>query len=482
MTTPAAAAHRWIVGLAVLCALAVPALQLLVPPVIGLADNGDYQRVMGYAGFEHSTDDPVERYLSFLRTRYRVLPIGSVRNGHLSSETALALVAREASGASTGGVFDLRVLGALHAVLLAAALGALLHACRGLPVGAQVTAAVLAVFFFTDVGYVAPFNSFYGQSASLLFLLLTAGVAAHAIRRGRLEGGWLPLYFGLAAAFVGSKPQEAIQGPLLALLGLRLARVPVRGAWRRIAAWLALGLCAFSLWYGRRTPLPLREAALYQVVFYEILPHSPDPGADAAALGLDPAWVRYSGTDAFAAGTPLDDPDFRVRFLRAVGYRRIARFYLERPRRLGERLARVSSKMWTLRPSYGNYERSAERPALTKTERFAAWSRLRRRLLAPHALAALALLYGVNVAVAIGTWRRASPSGRLFRETMLAAVAMSATAFGVCLLTNAPPDFSRVFYVAQALCDLLLVADAAWLVAALGAPVKPVATGPTLAK
>ena len=37
---------------------------------------------------------------------------------------------------------------------------------------------------------------------------------------------------------------------------------------------------------------------------------------------------------------------------------------------------------------------------------------------------------------------------------------MSATAFFVCLLTNAPPDFSRVFYVAEALCDLLIVADA----------------------
>jgi hypothetical protein len=44
---------------------------------------------------------------------------------------------------------------------------------------------------------------------------------------------------------------------------------------------------------------------------------------------------------------------------------------------------------------------------------------------------------------------------------------MSATAFAVCVLTNAPPDFSRVFYVAQALCDLIIVADASWLVQAL---------------
>ncbi len=460
-------ANRWITGLAAAAALAILALQLLVPPVVGLADNGDYQRVMGYAGFEHSTDDPGERYLAFLRTSYRVLPVGAVRNGHLSSETLLALAARGIARARVGGVFDLRVLGALHAALLALALAGLLRSCRGLSIPAQAAAAVLGVFFFTDVGYAAPFNSFYGQSASLVFLLLTAAVAGRAIRVGGLAGGWLVLYFLCAAAFVGSKPQEAIQGPVLALLGLRLGGVRWRGAARRPAAWLAVALSAFSVWYGRSTPTGLKEAALYQVVFYEILPHSPDPALDAAALGLDPGWLRYSGTDAFQPDTPLLDPAFRVRFLRAVGYRRIARFYLARPRRLAERVARVSPKMWTLRPSYGNLERSAEHPRLTKTNRFAAWSRLRMRLFGAHAVAAIALLFAGTAAAALSTWRRASPRGRLFRETLLAAVAMSATAFGVCLLTNAPPDFSRVFYVAQALCDLLIVADAAWAVQAM---------------
>jgi hypothetical protein len=470
MPTPGETANRWITGLAAAAALALLAMQLVVPPVVGLADNGDYQRVMHNAGFEHSTDDPGERYFAFLRTRYRVLPVGAVRSGHLSSETALALAARWMSGARAGGEFDLRVLGALHAALLVLALAALIRACRGLTIPAQATAAVLGVFFFTDVGYAAPFNSFYGQTASLLFLLLTAAVAARAIRAGGLAGGWLLLYFALAAAFVASKPQEAIQGPVLALLGVGLARVPRRGALRHPASWLALGLCAFSVWYGKSTPNDLKAAALYQVVFYEILPHSPDPAADAAALGLDPAWVRYSGSEAFRPDTPLVDSEFRSRLLRAVGYRKIAAFYLARPRQLAERVARIAPKTWTLRPSYGNLERSPEHPFLTRTGRFAVWSRLRLRLFGPTAIAALAalgVLLGGTAAAALATWRRASPCGRLFREALLAAAAMSATAFAVCVLTNAPPDFSRVFYVAQALCDLLLVSVAAWIVQAL---------------
>ena len=48
--------NPWIVAAAALAALTVLWAQLLRPPVVGLADNGDYQRVMAWAGLDHSTD------------------------------------------------------------------------------------------------------------------------------------------------------------------------------------------------------------------------------------------------------------------------------------------------------------------------------------------------------------------------------------------------------------------------------------------
>jgi len=457
--------NRWIVTAAVLAALTVLWAELLRPPVVGLADNGDYQRVMAWAGLDHTTDVHDERYFSFLRTTYRILPLGSTRGGYLSSEALLALAARFlATAVGAGTIFDLRVLAAIHIVLYVLAFGLLLRGARYLEPAAQLAAAVLLVFFFTDIGYIGPFNSFYSQTASLLFLMLTAALAAEAIARMELSGARLVLFYVCAAGFVTSKPQEAIQGPLLALLGLRLAGVGRRGAAKKPAVWLALALCAVSVWYGRRTPMALREAALYQVVFYEVLPHSPDAAADASALGLDPAWLRYSGTDAFEPDSPLLDPAFREGLLARVGYRKVAAFYLHHPGRAVERLGRISTKIWSLRPSYGNLERSAEHPTRTLTRRDAAWSRWRLRLFGAFPITALGVLFVGNAAAALGTWRRSSPRGRRFRETVLAAILMSATAFIVCVLTNAPPDFSRVFYIAEALCDLILAADAAWLV------------------
>jgi hypothetical protein len=437
--------------------------QLLVPPVVGLADNGDYQRIMGYAGFQRTTSD-YERYFAFLRTRYAFAAPGWFRSGYHSSETAIALVARTVHRLfSAQPLFDIRLLGAIHAVLLLAALAGLIRACRDLAVPTQVLVAALLVLAFTDVAYVAPFNSFYSQTASLLFLLLTAAIAAEAIRRGRLEGARLFAYFAFALLFVGSKPQEKLAAPLLALFGLRLAGVGWKGAWRRSATWLAAALCAFSVWYGRHTPYTLREATIYQVVFDDLLAHSDAPAADAAELRLDPDWVRLTGTSPYAPDSPLLEPAFRVRLLQRVGYRQILLFYLRHPARLAGRVERASRQAWSMRPTFGNFEESPERPRPTLATGFSFWSRSRERLGGAAPLFGMVLLLGGNLVAAISTYRGAGPSGRLFRDALILAAAMACLAFAVCTLAQTPLDLSRQLYSYHALCDLLLVADAGWL-------------------
>jgi len=472
-------------GVLVAAVLAVAAtilsLQLFVPPIVGLADNRDYERVMGYAGFQHTSAVPAERHFSFLRSKYAVVDPGWFRGGYHSSETLLAFVARGVHVLFAGrALFDIRLMGAIHVVLFLLALAGLIRACRDLTLAARAVAAVLLVFFFTDVGYVAPFNSFYSQTASFVFLMLTAAIAAEAIRRGRLSGVWLFAYFGAALLFVGSKPQEKLAAPLLALFGLRLAAVGWRGVWpRRIwrqgAVWLAAGLVAFSVWYGRHTPYTLREATLYQFVFDDLLAHSPSPAADAAELRLDPEWLQYVGTNPYATDSPLLGSEFRIRFLHRIGHRQIVAFYLRHPKRFAQRVSRASLQAWSLRPEFGNFERSAEHPTKTLATRFSMWSGFRERLGA-HSLLAIAALLGGNLIAAVATYRRASLRGRLFREGMLTLVLMATLAFAVCAFAQAPTDLSRSLYAYHALCDLLIVADAAWFAEALARRTKRPAT------
>ena len=468
-------ANAVILAVALTVAGAILSIQLFVAPIVGLADNGDYERVIGYAGFQHTTAVPGERYFSFLRTQYAIVSPGWFRGGYHSSETILAFAARYVHLVfSKQPLFDIRLLGGIHAALLLLALAGLIRACRDLAVPTQALVAALLVFVFTDVGYAAPFNSFYSQTASLLFLLLTAAIAAEAIRRGRLSGGWLLAYFGCALLFVGSKPQERLAAPLLALFGMRLAGVRFPGAWRRTAVWLGIGLCAFSVWYARHTPQTLRAATMFQVVFDDLLAHSAAPAIDAAELGLDPDWVRYTGSNPFAPDSPLLDPRFGARLLHQVGYRQILRFYLRHPARLAERVQRASLQAWSLRPGLGNFEKSPEHPESTLAMQFSLWSRMRGRLGA-HPLFWILLLLGGSLAAALATYRRSTQTGRLFREGVILVVLMSALAFAVCALAQSPPDTARALYAYHALCDLLLIASAGWIVEAIATPSLPAA-------
>ena len=79
---------------------------------------------------------------------------------------------------------------------------------------------------------------------------------------------------------------------------------------------------------------------LFHTFFMEMLPHSPDAGRDLDELGLDRGLLRYSGTNAYAPGTPLADPDFAARFFDRFDYGSLVRFYLAHPARLIDRLHR----------------------------------------------------------------------------------------------------------------------------------------------
>ncbi|HEY7369502.1 MAG TPA: hypothetical protein VIA29_06410 [Thermoanaerobaculia bacterium] len=446
---------RAITAAAVAAAAILLSLQLLVPPIVGLANNADFEKVMGYVGLQYRTDVPAERYFGWILREFDRVTPGWYRSGYHTSETLLTAAARLFTEPfARDGVFDIRILGALHAALLCLGIGLLVLACKDLVPPAQILTGALLVLFFTDVGYAAVLNTLYSQAASLVFLLLTAGVAAISIRRGGLEGFRVPAYFLCALLFVLAKPQHALQGLPLALLGWRIATP----AARRGAGLLAAALLLASAVSYVRAPRIIRNVALYHTVFYEMLPHSPDPAADLAALGLDPDLIALSHQSAYEKDSPIWTPEFSARFFDRYGYGDLLRFYLARPGRLAALLQRASLRAFTLRPQgFGNFEKSLGLPARATTSRFSLWSSVRKAA-TPAAVPAIVLLLGGTIAWCAAGWRHASPRGRLVRESLAVLAAMAGLEFLVCALANAAIELDRQLFAFQAMCDLLLIA------------------------
>jgi hypothetical protein len=462
---------RWILVLGILIAAAgIVAAQLFFHPIVGVADNGDFGKVMAPAGLGYASDDPSLRYWKWVTVKFPIVtPAERFPGQYRSSETLLARAAVDASRILRPGKdFDIRILGFLHAALLLAFLALIAGATWELPVGIQAGILAAAAFVYTDVGYVSLFNSLYSQTASLLFLLLTIGVAAVSLRRGKLDGALLFAYFAAALLFVCSKPQEFVHGPLLALLGFALAGASGKAWWRQPALWLAVALCAAALFYYALIPRRLiREVGLYHTVFMELLPASPDPARDLDELGLDRSLLRYSGVHAYQPETPIDRPAFQEAFFARCGYAKVLGFYFRHPSRLWDRLERAGRGAFTLRPGRpGNFDRRAGFPPQTRATHFSAWTSLRSHLAGRAGILWIGLLLAGSVVTAAFLVPR-TPRGRRMAWCLVVFAAMAAAELFVCTFGDYLGDVSRHLYAFQGLWDALLIANLAALAMAV---------------
>ncbi|HWC65160.1 MAG TPA: hypothetical protein VG777_03685, partial [Thermoanaerobaculia bacterium] len=385
--------------------------------------------------------------------RYRLRPPGKMT--FPSSEILLAGAARSVGVAFSGrGELDLRWVGATHAAALLAAAIVLWRESAGIPLLARAAAFGFGLLAFTDVGYVAPLNSFYTQAGSLVYLAWTLAFGVAAARR---SGRLLPLagYFAAAALFVISKPQESIQAIPLSLLGLFLAFRGGRGL-RTAGVAAAVLLVAAGAALAARTHGRFREGALYKMVFYEILPASPDPGGDLRVLGLPPSDRVFEGTTTYSRDSPFHDPAVRARLSSSLGYGALLRLYATRPERALRELSRGARPGWELRPrGFGNFEKAAGFAPGARTRAYSAWTRL-RRLAFPAAGFLLVAIFAVNGALAAVD--RLPPAARAGLGTLVVGGVL---AYGLCTLASAHIEIVRKLYAFHAITDVLIAADLA---------------------
>ena len=448
---PPALRAWWSVALLVTAA-AILGHQLFFPPIIGLADNGDYSRVTDHLRLAPVAGvAPEDRYFRYVFREYRTGAPGGRRN--VSSEILLAAIAFGLSRPfSPAGAFDLRWMGAVHALALLFAAALFWRSARKIGAGAAIAAGAFAVFAFTDVGYVAPLDSFYTQAASLVFLFWAAAFAAIVLSEGRRRLWPIAGYFGAALLFIASKPQEAAQSIPLAAFGAYLAWRPGR-RWVAVSGAVLLFAAAGALYRGTSGDGGFQQDMLYKIVFYQILPHSPDPAGDLRRLGLDPALAQYSGTTTKGPDSPYQNPAVRAAIFPKLGYRTLLRLYLARPARAVAELRRGSPAGLELRADFGNFEKSAGFRPGARSVAYSAWTTLRLRGAVAAALV-LALFFAANVVLA--AFGRIPAGGR---ASLAALVAMGVLAYVVCTLFSAHIDLSRKLYVFHAVTDLLIVVD-----------------------
>ncbi len=312
---------EWIT-VAVFCGLV--GAQIFLPPVVSLANNGDFGKMIGRFGLGPVSDGP-DSEIVYAPTEYAFHPARYLLFPNLSSELLLVIPAVLIGWATGPTLFDLRIMGAVHAVVLLAGFVLLVRLTRKLPAGRRALLLLLMVVVLSDVHYVSHLNSFYMDTAAWLGLVLTLATGLRLMME-QVTRRSVVLFSASACFLVASKPPHALLALLLFPLALSAVWRGRRDEAGVLAAFSNLATGAFTL---ALAPPAERAANLYSATFIRVPQAAADPATALREMGLGPEFDAHLGHYGYEKGAP--GPEWFARFAQQHSYGRLALWYLRHP-------------------------------------------------------------------------------------------------------------------------------------------------------
>ncbi|MEI7832662.1 MAG: hypothetical protein WCJ56_05650 [bacterium] len=454
--------------------LAIICWQLFVPPIVGLADNGDYDRVMMVGKLVLPESAQETAYLDHINLKYTVHPEDTII-WYWTSQLFLVKGAVLVNQIFTrNGLFDLRLIGVAHTFFFLLAIAGLLWATRGINRTIRITLYVLFTLIFCDIAYTAHFNSFYSEPGGFVFFFLTLAVAGVIINLQKQQGikwSWLFWLFAISVMFITSKAQNVFLSIPFAMLIIILARSAYKPAKNRAGLVLATILVLLSgLYYAVGRSEEVTQCNLYHMVFFDILRNSTTPSADLAALGLDQKYLALAGTHWFTPNIPIREESFKRDFFDKIGYGTILKFYTTHPVRMIETANRGAIASFSSRPGHmGNYEKAAGYPPKAKSDKFSYWSSWKENLPGAFKAPFLIIFSFLNVIV---WWFRnryyaADSQERAVGYVHLTLIIAAFMEFFIVILGDGGGEIVHHMLIFTVMCEACLLLLIAYLIAAI---------------
>jgi hypothetical protein len=440
---------------------AILTYQLFIPPIVGLADQGDFLRTLGRFGYGPQHHGSLE----YIYVEPKYIPDPNYRSPYWEQANSEYLFVGSAlllnKLVSKDGTLDITVAGIVHALAFLAVFARLLWVTRRARAYALLW--IAALLALTDAGYAVYWNSWYAEPASCFFFLLLLAEAVEIAAAGQATFAGLLRWSLWSVLWILAKPQNAPVGLILGLFTFRLAMwtPSQRARWAAAASGCAMFACAaFNV---LAMPIYGRQANTYGVVFAGILPESKNPPADLQALGLDPQLAKYSGTGAWTPGTYF--PEMAASgVLRRVNTFTVLRFYLLRPARMWRRLRGLLPQISFLRRDwYGNFEPSSGLPPATQSRAFTLWSGFHERVL-PYANQWIVFALAAWPLLIVWRWVRERDLVRRRRLELLALLPICCVAALFSAVYGDAFDVIKHMYLFNLLLDtcMIYIASAGW--------------------
>ncbi|GIO29391.1 MULTISPECIES: glycan biosynthesis hexose transferase WsfD [Paenibacillus] len=365
--------------------LVITAIALFVPPYIGMADNGDYFRVLYSNGLYFNNPDYDSLYLGFFNKQFGIFQYFNENGATLtSSQSLLIRLSVWINQWFDRQVFDIRVQGALLTVLYTVAVYLFVEALTWkMKPKYGYAVAILAVFLFGDTAYTAFFNSFFSESMVWIMLIYLFASGLLLFRKRYSDYAMLAVFFVSGLLLTTSKQQNAPVGIIVAVMGIVFIFVRKQRTFRVMTA----SALAFLMLAGIATyvliPKEFVNINQYHAMTRGVLMQSEDPEATLKSFGINRQYAILNESIYYEPYTTVDvnSKILEDNFYNHYGFVSILAYYVTHPGQAGKMMDLAAKNAFTIRPpAMGNYEKSVGKPFGAQTTFFSGYSELKKAL------------------------------------------------------------------------------------------------------
>ncbi|MBP1991832.1 glycan biosynthesis hexose transferase WsfD [Paenibacillus eucommiae] len=342
--------------------LLITGFALFVPPYVGMADNGDFFRIIYSNGLYFNEPDYDNLRFGYFVKQYGIFqyfnenPTVVVSSQSLFIKAAIFLNKLLFSSV----VFDIRFQAMMFTLLLVIAVYLLIEAVTWkVPKKRGYVIAAVAIFIFGDTAYTAYFNSFYGESIVYIMVLLMAASWLLMYRNRYNDYVMLGVFVISTLVLTMSKQQNAPVGIIAALMGLALIFIRKGKSYR---LWTSFSLVLLFLSGIVAYTMISKEFVYinqYHAMTRGVLMQSANPEDAMKSFDINEQYAILKGAIYYEPFSTVDvnSKKLEEHFYSKYSFTSILAYYLVHPDQLGSIFQIAAKNSFTIRPdAMGNYE------------------------------------------------------------------------------------------------------------------------------
>lgn len=480
---------RLIVCLLVAVLISCILYQVIGPKPIGIANNGDFQRVSQRGGIDYPYNPWDEKHYfeafnNYVHFKYAY--ITPKETNYISTTQLFLEVSRIIDAVFVGeDTYDIRAMGLTNMCFLLVGFLLTIVGLRGSQSYIKIFVISAMVLFYTDVSFVQYFNSFYSEITTIIMSIIFFALSIIYINNREIQkshfwkwGIYLLLIFSTILV-VKAKTQDTMMLIPMFLLLMLILRDILKGNKAKLAiiGALSLGIIVTPIILtSSKKPADPRanttNQSRYNIVFEELLPNSPDKLQSLIALGVDmnsaQNLVKYSGSNYISRETGFN-LSVTEAFFEKTSFKNIALYYFVRPDEFLT-IAKIRSKALFVSPIYNlnelynnrytvflaNYRKEDSAHAAQVSDSFNFWSSFKRDYF-PKNIFFVAIIYLIGAISSILAIKKEYNKLLNIHWINITIIVMGAFQFISCLMGDSKRDDIKHFFTFNELFDLNLV-------------------------